>query len=329
MQTVYLDNSSLEVVAKCDTATMLGVHHELGSTHQSAPLVAGTAIHEALALHLAGHSKDQVMDEFTHLYYERGMQELERDRMYFGNVHQILDHWVDTHPLSDWPFIPEISGIEKPLSAPLYEENGIQVIFVGLLDAPVRDKRTGQLDILDHKTTGLVSPDWKAEFHLKSQVDGYLWLAKQTWPAENVSKVYINALELSKIPDSNRKCAAHGVTFKECGIFHPRHELFWVKRSEEQVTSWLASATHLARHYVRLAEYFSDISWADTLLQQGRFNGSCRFCQFKLFCEQSRPVHLIPSLYVNKPWRSLLEEKVRNHATGNQSETGSSALQLS
>lgn len=329
MKTIYLDNSTLEIVAKCDTATILGAYNELGPAHESAPLAAGTAVHAALALHLAGATKDAAMNAFTLLYYERGIQELDYDRMYYENVRRILDNWLDLHPLADWLFSPIISGIEQPLSWPLYEENGIQVIFVGLLDALVRDKRTNQLDILDHKTTGLVSPEWKADFHLKSQIDGYLWLAQNTWPDENVSRVYINALELSKIPNSNRKCREHGTPYSECGILHPKHELFWVKRTPEQLNAWQITSAGLARDYIHLTERFGDLYWADTLSQQGKFNGSCRFCNFKLFCEQSRPLDHIESLFVHKPWRSLLEEKVKAYETRNKSQNSSSTIVLS
>lgn len=312
---LYLDNSTLEVVAKCDTATILGAYHELSSREESAPLICGQAVHEVLAAHFSGVDAYHALEHLG-TYVDVGSQLPVDNRLSYENVHKIMAYWLEANRLQDFPFRPIVSGIEKPLTATLYEDDDYEINLVGLLDLPARKLSNNQMVIIDHKTTGKVNYTWKEKFYLGSQVDSYLWLVQQNYPTEHVTEMYINAIELSSVPNSNRKCAVHGVTYSECGDLHPNHELMGpFTRSPELIESWRQSAIGLASRYVCLLEEdtaFEDLHYQ---LQQGRFNGSCSYCTFQQFCRLGRPIDLIDRMLVSHPWRSLLEEKVKNYDT--------------
>ena len=311
---LYLDNSTLEVVAKCDTATILGAHHELSSTEESAPLICGQAVHEVLAAHFSGIDAYHALEHLS-TYVDLGSQLPVNNRLSYENVHKIMAYWLEVNRLQDFPFRPIISGIEKPLTATLYEDEDYIIIFTGVLDLPARKLSNNQMVIVDNKTTGKVNYTWKEKFYLGSQVDSYLWLAQQNYPDEHVTEMYINAIELSLVPNSTRKCATHGVTYEECGDMHPNHELIGpFTRTRTLIESWRKSAIGLASRYISLLKDvdFENLHWQS---QQGRFNGSCQYCTFQQFCRLGRPVDMIDRMLVSHPWRSLLEEKVRNHDT--------------
>lgn len=316
---LYLDNSTLEIVSKCETATILGAYHELSSAEESAPLVAGTAIHEVLAKHFSGFPAQECLSALDS-YRELGLQESLSSRLSFENVEKIMTYWLFNNPVSEFPFVPLIEGIEKPLCAFLFhdESSDTDIYLVGMLDLPARKRLNNKMVVVDHKSTGLVNERFRAKFTLGSQVDSYLWLANQVFPDEHIEEMYINAIELSPVPNSNRKCVRHGVMYTECGDLHPNHQLLGpFRRTKEQLDGWYYSAVELARAYLlstNIAKAFGDgvqnvqFSIFD---QRGRFNGACQFCTFQAFCRMSRPTHMIESLLVHHPWRSLLEEKVR------------------
>jgi len=292
---------------------LLSGWHELSSYEESAPLNSGTAVHVALAHYLDGVSRENCLSIFDDQYRTWSIDNvLETDRLSFGNVYQILDYWLEMNPLSDWAFEPVPGTIERPLSAPLCQIGDVQVMYVGMLDALVRDRRNGQLCVLDHKTTGTINQPWINKFQLASQFSGYLWLARQTFPGEAVNACYVNGIELSKVPTSNRKCVKHGVLYEECGILHPNHTILGpITRSDDQIRAWYDTACKLAKHFVNLAAWFPELTDVGQLHQQGTFNNSCGFCSFQTFCRMDRPVDRIDSLLVHHPWRSLLELKVK------------------
>lgn len=323
--TLALDNTILKSVAACHTQAVLRHVHGLTSEEESAALAAGTAAHEALALWLGGAGRGPALAAFTAAY--ASMAALVEDRIardpqaakFLGrfrveNLAAILDRYFETNPLDRLPFEAVESLIEVAYEVPL--DDAGEFIFTGRLDAIVRERASGQLYVLDHKTTGQIDVKWAGGFRLDSQMTGYVWAAEQTL-GERVAGVYINGIEFSKLPSSDRKCARpwgngqqpHGVPFSECGSEHASFNLLQFDRAPWQLESWHETALGLARKYAKLKEIHTD--WRDGLTMvamQGTFHGACKWCQFSEFCAAGRPTHALDTMFVWKPWSPLPEK---------------------
>lgn len=288
------------------------LRHVLGYTNGegSAPLKLGTAMHAALAVHLEGFQVSSSFAVFEAEYREWAEANLEdANPRSWQNVSRIVSHWLLNHPLADLPYeVVKVNGtpiVERPIRAELQPD----VVFVGTLDALVRDKATGLIYVLDHKTTTWdVNPTYERQFHMGSQLSGYLWigqqLVEQLGLKEPITGALINAIQIRKIPDSDRKCKLHGLKYNQCGLLHLGSQLLGpYTRTQEQLSNWLRQADRLVD--VVEENKFRAVSLINNgymmRQQEGQFNGHCSNCEFFDFCRRGRPWGKLDSLYKKNP----------------------------
>lgn len=306
--TVAVDNSILRTVARCSTEAV--VRYVLGFTARSeaAPLMAGRAAHEALAMWLQSKGDDaQGLQAFSAAYRGwSGTHVPTGDRLAYENTYQILKAWFRGHPFRSLPYT--VSAIEQRVAVSI--EPGVQ--FVGNLDAIGQSLSDGAFRVIEHKTTGALTGWWKARWHVDSQVTGYLWVAEQRYRTP-FTGAYINAIEFGKLPsDASRTCKTHGLKYAECGALHAKGEVVSVTRTPGQVQAWKANALRLARRFRKMCEQTAEQLGGDShedwsavqrviqrLPQEGTFTASCQFCEFKEFCETGRTAK---ALVVHQPW---------------------------
>jgi PD-(D/E)XK nuclease superfamily protein len=344
--TVYVDNSTLRAVAECDTRGVL--RHVLGYTVQEEAhaLEVGTAAHEVLADYLGGKPAAYCTRKFGLLYQPYSdlhvLGRLDSPsapnpyyRLSYENVSLILNEWFETHSLASFPFLVNPKMIEVGFEIPLDDEcvcghsesahrPGCQwrgkcgctdyrpaFVMWGRLDAIVQANHDRSLYVLDHKTTGRLTPYWTEKFRNDSQMTGYVWAAQRTL-GQHIVGVFINAIELSKLPsDPVRKCTRHGVTYSECGPRHTKAELLIYTRTPEQLEQWRLTALSLARRYRELLKT-PHIEALPDVRMQGTFTGACGFCEFNKFCQAGRPTEYAGSMLVHQPWRPYTKEEVKN-----------------
>lgn len=333
--TVYVDNTILRSTAECESAVAL--RHVLGYTipDEAFALECGTASHEVLAEYLKGDTAERCLARYEMLY--RGYSEdngLDNSthpsyRLSWTNTDKILSEWFATHSLGGFNFSVNPKLVEVGFEIPLSDEcvcghNEVDhrgggcryrgackcvlyapaFVMWGRLDAIVQSQHDGSLYVLDHKTTGRLTPYWTEKFRNDSQMSGYVWAAQKTLGMP-VTGVYINAIEYSKLPsDPVRKCREHGVVYAECGRHHMKSELLIYTRSPDQLDEWRRTAIHLARKYRDLIHRVKNID--DVLTEtrmEGTFTGACGFCSFSKFCQANRPVHYADSMLTYQPWR--------------------------
>lgn len=342
--TVYVDNTTLRATAQCESEVAL--RHVLGYTvlgEEAYALECGTATHEVMADYFKGKSAEYCLQKYELLYHgyseDQGLDHPEHPayRLSWTNTDKILKEWFETHPLDGFSFRvnPELVevGFEVPLSdecvcghdEPLHSRLGGQprclfegcscqayrpaFVMWGRLDAIVQSQHDGSIYVLDHKTTGRLTPYWTEKFRMDSQMSGYTWAAQKTLGMPVVG-VYINAIEYSKLPDSSRKCTNHGVPYSECGPLHMKSELLIYTRSPDQLEEWRLSAIQLARKYRELHRTIPDLATALTNTRmEGTFTGACGFCTFNKFCQANRPPHYASSMLVHQPWRPYPKEE--------------------
>lgn len=308
----FVDNTLLSAFAACQTKGYLRHIKNVAGSEESAALKLGEAIHAGLESHLLGSPAGMSFRIFERLY--RPFAEIqfpdEDNARCWTNASQLFSAWLTLHPLDTLPYAPvEINEqilVEQAVAAPLTST----ITMVGKLDALVRDKETGLLYVLDHKTGGGWEPSsYDRQFLLGSQISGYLWLMSRWLETQGVTEpiagAFINYIPIKAIPASTTKCKLHGVAYKECGVQHVQGSLLGpFTRTEQQLQDWQQEAERLALAYVAMR----DSKQVEAIGMEGVFNGSCRFCEFFDFCRMGRPWADVDSLYeVNKwaPWDSL------------------------
>lgn len=320
----FVDNTLLSTL-ECTTRAVL--RHVLHYTARAerATLKSGQAGHEALALWFKGFSKDQCLIKFETEYASWATENVPPDdRLSYSNCRLILDNWFDTHPREGFPFTIDPLNVERTLMTPL-DDNG-EFMFVFKQDLLTRDRRTGDYFVVDHKFTGsyVTGGEFAKKFRLDSQQTGYIWGARQLHPDVNVTGSYINAIELRKVPTSDRKCNEHGQKYAECGVMHVKSQLIGpIVRTDAQLQTWRRDAIGQAKKFRDLCDQYPHLKMLALAPMEGTFFNACGYCEFMDFCATGRPIKFAESMLVQDPWQPWTEATVNETEAqnGNRSES--------
>lgn len=300
----YGDNTILKSAASCSMQLVL--RHVLGwnTNNAAAPLRAGNAGHVVLAAAHKGETEWLPIFEAEYKAYADEHVLLD-DRLAYANLATILDEWlVARFPGVPWA-VTDPRMVEVGFAYPL-DDTGTRVFF-GRMDAIGRDRRTGDWVVVDHKTTGRLDATWVELWGLDSQLTGYFWAALQHVP--NLRGFYVNGIEFSKLPNSDRKCTAHGLPYYQCQRMHMRAEIVGpVTRTPEQVEKWRVDAIRLIDKYTFYARAYDPAVVGTTpdlsnVEMEGPFTNTCRFCQFRDFCRLGQRPEMLPALFIQDPWQ--------------------------
>jgi hypothetical protein len=179
-----------------------------------------------------------------------------------------------------------------------------EIHFWGKRDMLVRDKATGMVLPLDHKTTGQVNHYWQGSWTLSSQLPGYVWLTgKET--GELVTGAYVNAIQLSLLPQSSRRCPIHKMKYSECSLEHTVFKRLYYDYPQGIINGWRSTAIMLSKRLLMIKERYPTLEYVRYAPQEGLFNRSCAYCQFFKYCQAGRYPHSADTfLTYNKfaPW---------------------------
>lgn len=293
------DNTLLEDYAGCEAAGIARHVHGLRSKGEKVAADIGNVYHDGLKEHFGGQGKRRVLEVFTEAY-DRVVppgEQPEEDRFARVNCIKIMERYVDTRPVEKFPWVPV--ELETVRGLPL-DENGDWMFYVKR-DMLVQDKVSGQFAPVDHKTTGRIT-DWFARrYRLTSQQTGYTWFTGVE-KGQEVTLSYINALEIGKLPDSQRKCPVHKVLYLECGVEHANFQLFQYTRTPVQIEKWKQDALVLAKKAELMARAFGDLTVLPYAWRNGAFNGSCMFCEYKDWCLHGFEPGLAEEYCVRERW---------------------------
>lgn len=296
---IRVDNSRLGAVASCSTRAVTEFVHNRQGGDEPVPRRAGKDTHDSLAEYFRTRGDAAAaMKVFEEQYREFSRQNVPPDdRLGWENLKLIMEEYYLQHPIERFPFDPLPNTEEKAVSAMLTDT----VEAWGVLDLRGREKQTGARYICDHKTTGKITSWWTKQFRLGSQMTQYIWLDAQE-SGEVVTGAFINAIEFGLLPQSNYKCRTHKVPYSECKRYHARWELLVTSRSPEAINTWLQDARALARRFEVLMKACPSVEMIQYMPQEGRFNGSCTFCQFRDFCDAGRKPELVETMLIYSPW---------------------------
>lgn len=286
---LYVDHSTLRATASCATQATMRYHLGYRAIEPSVKAQAGTAIHEALAVHFRGGSPAEVLARFEAAWKPVAATIVDPTRLAaytWENLDALLRVWVDIHPLDRLPYVVPPTMVEvgaqamltrpgwclcghllddkhSPDIGPCYAcacPRPCVVVLRGRLDALAIERATGGWRVVDHKSTGQMTTPWIDAYHDDSQMSAYTWLARQHLDQERepVRGAIINAIEIGVVPASARACRKHGVDYAECGRRHLIEEpdkwcrTFYVDRSDAQLEVWRDDAIRLARRFREL-----------------------------------------------------------------------------
>lgn len=309
----YTDNTILKSAAACSLQMVLRHVLHWTTPMSAAPLRAGHAAHECFAelnrFQVDGAHPDAArfaaLEVFAREYKPYSDEYVAGDdRLYYDNLHNIVDEWIITRADKLPWVVTDKRLIEVGFAYPM-DESGLRVFF-GRNDLIARDRKDASWVVPDHKTTGRIDTAWAESWGLDSQLTGYFWAALQHVP--NLRGFYVNGIEFSRLPTSDRKCSVHGLKYHECSRAHLRAEIIGpVTRTPEQMEVWRSMAIRLNDKYRYYAEAYKledvgptpDLS---TVEVEGPFTGACRFCEFRDWCRIGQHAEQLPALFIQDEW---------------------------
>ena len=310
-----IDGSALKAGYKCSTQAVLRYGWGLTAKAERANLLAGTAMHAAIAHYLDDGPVANALVCFDHIYKDWAQINVAPDdKLSWQNTRLITQKWLEAHPsmpgassldVKGWPF--SVTHVEVPFEVPLAVVDGVEILFVGRMD--VVGEYNGYPVVVDHKSTGFINQQWTEQWAMDGQVTGYVHAARQVL-AKPVIGAFINGVQFSKLPsDPTRKCKDHGVKYAECGPMHAKWETVGLlERNEQQVENWLAEAVPMAGNLYKLFKEVGDNleEYLPSLAMEGQFTGECRWCEFrKGVCEIGRRPAVARAGLEFSPWNPL------------------------
>lgn len=313
---LYIDNTIIKSVSGCSLQAVLRHVLHWNSREESVHLRAGTAMHEAQAV----WNRELVRREHPDLARERAMQKFAAEyktyadlwvpldtplaRLAYDNLATILDEWFATRVGKLPWYVPDERLIEVGFAYPLDAEG--RIIGFGRFDLIARDNKDFSLIVIDHKSTGRIDLAWTDSWALDPQVTHYTWGSLQHVP--DVKGFYVNGIEFSKLPSSDKKCREHGLPYNECARAHMKAQILGpVKRSPELLLRWQLDALRAAEKFRWYAENYDpnlvgttpDLSNVE---MEGPFTNTCRFCTFKDWCRTGRNENSLPVMFEQDEW---------------------------
>lgn len=307
---MVIDNSVLEVVEQCSLKALMkhAWHYSMQSNKDAAN--AGNAMHEMLRVYFREEDSklalNALMMEYHKLFQGKTVEE---ERLGWSNINTIAEEWLKTHPIEKFPFVADRNLVDIGYIIPLDTKGEID--FFVKIDLPVRDRITGLPWVCDHKTRKLISSWWMKQFKNGSQLTGYVW-AETKRTKEMIPGIYLNVIELSLLPRSNRKCPVHKVKYSECSRFHMKSQLFVLTRNLEVIKAWHRDALAAAKRWKVMKKVYPDPGYISAVPQEGQFRGSCMFCEFLPFCVAGKPERMLKGMGHEK-WEPWLEKGVKRY----------------
>lgn len=301
MSAFNFDNSMLRDFAACEAAAI--ARHVFGLRGKGEKVAAdiGSAFHVAIELHFRGRGKIECVGAFEEEYDKivKPGEQPEEARFARQNCIKILEQYCEKMPPAQYPF--EAVSFEETKGVGIESDADGELVFWVKRDLLGKDRRSGALCPVDHKTTGRLTTWWARKFRLTSQLSGYCWFTGREY-GQAVGQAYVNAIQVDKLPDSMKRCAVHGVKYVECGPEHATFQVYQYTRSAAMVEKWKQDAIILAKKARVLARAFSDLQLLKYAWRNGAFNDACMFCEFKEWCAIDFEPSAVEAMTVFDPW---------------------------
>ena len=178
------DNSSINTFMQCRRLYLYNHEWNLQGKEEAAPLTYGDAVHEAMYAWYSGQGEDEALKAFIKRCAQPdSMIEMKLD-ITKGSKQKysvewgifILQKYFRENSLKSDPFETLTDDDGKPYLEVGFAVNAGEGVFVGRIDRIARYKETGEIYIIDHKTTqGQLSAAYWQQYNPNNQFMGYMW----------------------------------------------------------------------------------------------------------------------------------------------------------
>ena len=298
-------DSSLLSTAACSTRVLMRHLHGMASPTENTPVACGSAIHTALEAWFKGKTTSEAMDILAEAYRSLGSRLDPDDPRSWDNVSRTLAHWLENHQRDGFPWVvPSPNMVEIGFTYPLAKYHGRPILIAGRLDL-VGYELTDlgkRWVIVDHKTSSQSGEWFTSDFDMSAQVSCYTWVARKIL-GHKFRKMWINHIHLTKLSTAKTKCPEHGMERVKCALLHPKHSLFSIERSNEELAAWHQSAVVLAKRVARLFARYPRLEDVRKAPAEGvHYYRMCKNCDFRNWCRSGRQLRLVKTQLRHDPW---------------------------
>lgn len=254
------------------------------------------------------------------------------------NIHRLFDRWMELHPWSQLTFTKvlavetafvsrqwkvkgegsDVELVEIPMSIGEVESGLYDVVRLICRPDAIVETADGIAAFLDTKTTGwhVTDQGWARALRMSLQAKLYADAVVQMYPNAHY-KGWINACEIKKLPESDRKCGTHkGMTYAECGSEHTKTVMLDCTANAETVAKAVLEAKRAATQFVKLSRWHEAHIGASAEVEtmtpesypiqdipiEGASTDQCRFCPAADWCDSGAVVAALPNFMAYDPW---------------------------
>ena len=192
----FINSSSVDIIQTCPRKAQYALVRSMRKDDESEALTFGKAIHAALEVHYKAHPKDRSLAHIMKAFEEAAAtlsHVPDTEKRSIANGMKILSRYFSTYAEDPWMTYFDKDGpfVERSFELPFAND-----IFVhGQMDAVMRNIDTGELVVVDHKTTSTVT-DLINRAKPNLQFSLYAWAAnKMGLP---INKVMVNGIQVAK-----------------------------------------------------------------------------------------------------------------------------------
>lgn len=263
-------------------------------------MLAGSWGHKALAAWLNGDDFEEVLKPYEAISRTLGIDD---DRRGYNNLLAILRAYTAYRVRDILPFdlldpkTTEVSFVVPLGDVATKEGERVAVDLIGYIDKLVRDRRTGRVMPLEHKFVGQLNDALAARFaDYDQQTTAYI-LAAEGVLGEECDTAWVNAIEVAKVPSSERKCPKHGVPYSECGPLadirdpHLRSSFISVRRDKADKEEFKKLALATVRDFILPVATVLERRGTEAVFsapREGPFTGACDYCEYRRWCRTNR-----------------------------------------
>jgi hypothetical protein len=197
----YVNASSVDIIQTCPRKAQYALVRNLRKEDESEALVFGKAIHSALeTLYRTDPAKRSLSDMIA--AFETAGASLsivpDGEKRSLSNGVKILNRYFAAYANDPWVIYSDKDGpwVERSFELPFKTHNKFTSVFVhGQMDAVMQNVETGELVVVDHKTTSTVS-DLINRVKPNLQFSLYAWAAKEM--GLPVNRVMVNGIQVAK-----------------------------------------------------------------------------------------------------------------------------------
>ena len=310
------DNSALNTFMSCPRKFLYV--HELcvQEKQESEAITVGSAVHEFMAAMWKGKEFKACMKEFLQ-YWERpeahpvpmnidhetigrrGGQKYSKEWLYI-----LLNVYYDRFMLANEPFTIMHDSKDEP-----YVEMGFALdlgdgIFTGKIDALVRNKHTGKIWIVDHKTTlRPLNDSFTQTFNPNNQFTGYMLAVKELL-GEMPAGCIINAIRVAQLR-----------TIDQGAMAEKMFSRLYTHRTPEQLD---ARAIQIRAHMktIQMMRRMGPDAYYQNAPNACNTWGGCGFRGICLAHDVNVMESLVKSNYVHREWSPLPQPAIYDHSCG-------------